>query len=118
MSRDPAYLLDILQAARRIREGLGGVAKDAFLKDWMRHSAVVRQIEIIGEATKRLSEEFRNSHHEIPWRSLAGDALIRYIRYLSAAELRGGTIASNHKEVSPSMNKLDAKTIAVMAVMI
>jgi uncharacterized protein with HEPN domain len=72
MSRDPAYLLDILQAARRIREGLGGVAKDAFLKDWMRHSAVVRQIEIIGEATKRLSEEFRNSHPEIPWRSMAG----------------------------------------------
>ncbi|MBF8284725.1 MAG: hypothetical protein HW378_3640 [Anaerolineales bacterium] len=72
MSRDPAYLLDILQAARRIREGLGGVAKDAFLKDWMRHSAVVRQIEIIGEATKRLSEEFRNSHPEIPWRSMTG----------------------------------------------
>jgi len=77
MSRDPAYLLDILQAARRIREGLGGVAKDAFLKDWMRHSAVVRQIEIIGEATKRLSEEFRNSHPEIPWRSVDLDEVWR-----------------------------------------
>ena len=77
MSRDPAHLLDILQAARRIREGLGGVAKDAFLKDWMRHSAVVRQIEIIGEATKRLSEEFRNSHPEIPWRSVDLDEVWR-----------------------------------------
>jgi len=42
------------------------------LKEWMRHSAIVRQIEIIGEATKRLSEDFRNSHPEIPWRSMAG----------------------------------------------
>lgn len=72
MSRDPAYLLDILQAARRIREGVEGVTKEAFLKEWMRHSAIVRQIEIIGEATKRLSEEFRNSQPEIPWRSMAG----------------------------------------------
>jgi uncharacterized protein with HEPN domain len=38
----------------------------------MRHSAIVRQIEIVGEATKRLSEEFRNSQPEIPWRSMAG----------------------------------------------
>jgi uncharacterized protein with HEPN domain len=72
MSRDPAYLLDILQAARRIREGVEGVTKEAFLKEWMRHSAIVRQIEIVGEATKRLSEEFRNSQPEIPWRSMAG----------------------------------------------
>ena len=72
MSRDPAYLLDILQAARRIREGVEGVTKATFLKEWMRHSAIVRQIEIIGEATKRLSEEFRNQHPEIPWRSMAG----------------------------------------------
>jgi len=72
MSRDPAYLLDILQAARRIREGVAGIAKEDFLKEWMRHSAIVRQIEIIGEATKRLSEEFKGSHPEIPWRSMAG----------------------------------------------
>ena len=38
----------------------------------MRHSAIVRQIEIMGGATKRLSDEFRNAHPEIPWRAMAG----------------------------------------------
>jgi uncharacterized protein with HEPN domain len=72
MPRDPAYLLDILEAARRVQEGVAGIAKEKFLNEWMRHSAIVRQIEIIGEASKRLSDEFRDSHSDIPWRRMAG----------------------------------------------
>jgi uncharacterized protein with HEPN domain len=34
--------------------------------------AVIRQLEIIGEATKRRSQDLRSQHHEIPWRRMAG----------------------------------------------
>jgi len=34
--------------------------------------AVIRHLEIIGEATKRLSQDLRSQHHEIPWRRIAG----------------------------------------------
>ncbi len=49
-----------------------GADRDTFETDLMRQSAVMRQLEIIGEATKRLSQEFRVSHPEIPWRQMAG----------------------------------------------
>ncbi len=57
MSRDPAYLEDILHAARPVRVGTEGISREAFTQDWMRRSAVAYQIEIIGEATKRLSDD-------------------------------------------------------------
>ena len=52
--------------------------KTAFDNDLKTQSAVIRQLEIIGEATKRLSNEFRETHADIPWRQMAGmrDVLI------------------------------------------
>lgn len=70
--RDLSYLTDILQAARLIETFVQGIAEEEFHQDLMRQSAVIRQIEIIGEATKRLSASFKNGHQEIPWRSMAG----------------------------------------------
>ncbi|MCA9930464.1 MAG: DUF86 domain-containing protein [Anaerolineales bacterium] len=70
--RDQSYLLDILQAAKLIQEFTAGVGKDAFDSDLKTQSAVIRQLEIIGEATKRLSGEIRNQHDDIPWRQMAG----------------------------------------------
>lgn len=72
MSRDNVYATDILEAARRIQEGIQGITREQFIDEWMRHSAIVRQIEIMGEATKRLSDEYREQHPAIPWRAMAG----------------------------------------------
>ena len=72
MQRDLAYLIDILQAARLVQAGIQGISKKVFFDDWMRQSAVIRQLEIVGEAAKRLSDDFRHAHQEIPWRSIAG----------------------------------------------
>jgi len=45
---------------------------DSYLKDKSYQDTVIREIEIIGEATKNLSVEFRNKYPEIPWRQIAG----------------------------------------------
>ncbi|HET7088530.1 MAG TPA: DUF86 domain-containing protein [Anaerolineae bacterium] len=78
MQRDLAYLSDILQAARLVQAGTQGITESEFSDDWMRQSAIIRQLEIIGEATKHLSREFKASHPEISWKSVAGmrDVLI------------------------------------------
>ncbi|MFB2981391.1 DUF86 domain-containing protein [Microseira sp. BLCC-F43] len=70
--RDLSSLVDILAAARLVQMFIAGVDRNTFETDLMRQSAVVRQLEIIGEATKRLSEAFRASHPKIPWRQMAG----------------------------------------------
>jgi uncharacterized protein with HEPN domain len=70
--RDPANLLDILEAAKLVLSFIEGMDLAAFEKDIKTQSAVMRQMEIMGEATKRLSEEFRQSHEEAPWRRIAG----------------------------------------------
>lgn len=50
---------------------------------------MVRQIEIMGEATKRLSDEFRNRHPDIPWRQMAGmrDILIHAYDHVDIEEV-------------------------------
>ncbi|MBL8189370.1 MAG: DUF86 domain-containing protein [Acidobacteria bacterium] len=77
---DRDFVQDIQEASRRIAEYTTGMSYEAFLADTKTQDAVVRNLEIIGEATKYLSEELRNQHSEIPWKSLAGvrDKLIHH----------------------------------------
>jgi uncharacterized protein with HEPN domain len=78
MSRDDATILDILRAARRAVAFKRGIRKRSFVHDEKSQSAIVHQLLVLGEATKRLSAEFRTHHPEIPWRMLTGmrDTLI------------------------------------------
>ena len=71
LPRDLSSVADILVAARLVQMFVVGADRDTFETDLMRQSAVMRQLEIIGDATKRLSEAFRGSHPEIPWRQMA-----------------------------------------------
>jgi uncharacterized protein with HEPN domain len=59
MSRDNAYLCDILRSAKAIRRFVEGVTKEQFVANEEKHEAVNRKFEIIGEASKRLSPETR-----------------------------------------------------------
>ena len=60
-----------------------------FENDLKTQSAVIRQLEIVGEATKRLSEAFREQHTGIPWRQMAGmrDILIHAYDHVDANEV-------------------------------
>ena len=66
------YLLDILQAAELIRTFVNGVSREDFLQDIMRQDAIIRRIEIIGEAVRRISPDFRANYPNIAWKDMAG----------------------------------------------
>lgn len=67
---DPAYLWDMLTAARAIVGFVQDRDYDDYLADLMLRSAVERQIEIIGEAARCVSKELQNAHTDIPWRPI------------------------------------------------
>lgn len=67
MWRDEGLLLDIVESARRILRFTEDVDETQFLVDELVQSAVIRQIEIIGEAAGRVSTAFRVEHPEVPW---------------------------------------------------
>jgi uncharacterized protein with HEPN domain len=68
--RDLTYVLDILIAARHIQAYMAGIDRQAFEQDTMRQDAIIRRIEIIGEAARRVSAEFRAAHPDIPWQQM------------------------------------------------
>ena len=72
MRDDLVYVEHILQALQRISSYTEDMEEVAFMKDTRTQDACIRQFEIVGEATKRLSTTFRNRFTQVPWRSLAG----------------------------------------------
>lgn len=77
---DRDFLSDIQEAIRRVGEYTAGMTYQAFLKDTKTQDAVIRNLEIIGEATKNLSKDLRERHPHIPWKGMAGvrDRLIHH----------------------------------------
>ncbi len=71
MSRDSAlYLEDILEAIRKIRKYVSDLNFEKFCEDEKTVDAVVRNLEIIGEASKKLPYDLKNLHPEIEWRKI------------------------------------------------
>lgn len=88
MRDDRDYLGDILQCISQIESyTLGGQAE--FLQTQMIQDAVIRNFEIIGEATKRLSPTFKQKYPDIQWRQIAGfrDVLIHDYIYVDSNEI-------------------------------
>mgnify|MGYP003863508413 CR=1 FL=1 len=72
MSRDQESLIDIVTAIRRILRYADGISRVELEANDEKLSAILYQITIIGETTKRLSQTFCQQHSEIPWREMAG----------------------------------------------
>jgi len=70
--RDPLLLLqDILECAEKISVYVEKVEKSSFMENGMLQDAVIRNLEIIGEAAKGLPEAFRDQHEDIQWRKIS-----------------------------------------------
>ena len=92
-------------AIYRIQEFTANLTYDAYLDSVLIQSAVERQLEILGEAARRLSDEFRQVHPEIDWRRIIGLRNILIHRY---DEIRQQTIwATVVSELEPLLAQLE-----------
>ncbi len=66
------YIEDIIFAMQNAMNFIEGMKYDEFIKDTKTLYAVVRSLEIIGEATKQIPKDIKNRYPEIPWKQMAG----------------------------------------------
>lgn len=81
MTKDPKIFLNhILESIVEIEDHVRDIPEEEFSRDVKTQDAVVRRIEIIGEAVKNLSSDFKKKHPEVEWREVAGmrDKLIHH----------------------------------------
>lgn len=69
---DSVYLRHVLDAISRIEEYTQDITYENFLNSHLRQDAAIRQIEVIGEAVKKLSLELKARYEKIPWKDVAG----------------------------------------------
>jgi uncharacterized protein with HEPN domain len=73
MRKDPLIFIEhILESIEDIEEYTQGSTREDFMNSKKTQDAVIRRIEIIGEAAKNLPEEVKKSHSEIPWKRMSG----------------------------------------------
>lgn len=66
------YVDDMILATEKIERFVEGLNRDEFVDDEKTADAVLRNLEVIGEASKLLPEEFREDHPDVPWSAMAG----------------------------------------------
>lgn len=72
MKDDGAYIKHIIDELNFILKETDGLTLDSLLKNETLKRALLRSLEVVGEATKNLSAEFRNLHPEVQWKEIAG----------------------------------------------
>lgn len=96
-----------MEAMNKIESYIAGVEFDSFIQDKMRVDAVLRNIEIIGEAAKNIPNHIRKKHPGIPWRRIVGLRNIVIHEYFGVdLENIWKIITENIPEVKPAFIKM------------
>ena len=69
---DPAYVLDMLIAARKVLLFTNGMDRERFYSDEVMQNAVMHLLQIIGGAARKVSPEYREQHDEVSWHRIVG----------------------------------------------
>lgn len=72
MKKDEIYIKHILDAISTVKDYVSEMDFDAFLEKRLVQDGVIRQLEIIGEASKGLSIKFKKTLNDVPWQDMAG----------------------------------------------
>ena len=109
MKRDArVYIEDILEAITKIEEYMKGLKNDEeFYDNTQVQDAVLRRLEIIGEAVKNIPNEFRDQYPDIPWKQIAG------MRDILIHEYFGVKLKRALKVVREDMVDLKAKILKI-----
>jgi uncharacterized protein with HEPN domain len=101
------YVEDILDAMEKAEAMLSSVNYEKFERDYQLNFAVVRALEIIGEAAKRIPESIRKEYTEIPWKDMAG-MRDRIVHGYDAINLKivWETVKSRIPEVKPGIQRI------------
>jgi uncharacterized protein with HEPN domain len=115
MSRDPGlFLQDILDACEKIVQLVEGLDRDRFSEDWKVRDAVLHNLEVIGEAVKRLPGELKEKAPAIPWKRIAGFRDVLAHGYFSLDDAIVWDVARNEtgplfKEAKRLLGELDGQ---------
>lgn len=107
MKSDKVYLQDILDAISDIERFVRGVSSTEFMRSKEKQYAVIRALEIMGEATKQVSKDLRVKHPEVPWKDIAGmrDKLI-HAYFGVKTELVWETVRQKLPQLKKNINTL------------
>lgn len=108
MSKDVKVFIEhILESILLIETYTAEISKEEFLKSRQIQDAVMRRLEIIGEATKNIPEDFRKEHPDIPWREIAGMRDILIHEYFGVdLELTWTTVKENLPNLKQKLSRI------------
>ncbi len=109
------YVEDMIDACQQVLRYTEGVSRDDFFADIMRYDATIRQLEVLGEAANRISDEVHEAHPEIPWRKIVDNRnyLIHGYDGIKPDEL-WGTISESVPRLAPRLPGLLAEARAAI----
>ena len=101
------FLSHIIKSLELINQYSSKMSKHDFYMEQEKQDAIIRRLEIIGEATKNLSENFRKRYPDIPWKDMAGMRDILAHKYFGIdLEIAWNTIQNKLPEVEPKIREI------------
>lgn len=113
MSKDVKVFIEhILESISLIEAYTSQISKDDFLKSHQIQDAVMRRLEIIGEATKNIPTEFRKAYPDIPWREITGMRDVLIHEYFGVdLELTWTTVKDNLPDLKKKLSRVTGKPV-------
>ena len=94
--RDAAYIWDMLDAAKGVLELVKGMTCEEYLSSRRTQLAVEREVELIGEAARKVSRRFKAAHGEIPWKKIIAQRHVLAHEYGDIRQDRMWALAAVH----------------------